>query len=102
MSGIGIFLMLIYVLPFPEGQIMYIILQTCNRTKSEIPTGNSIKGLDIGTGANLVYPLIAHKSYGWKMLGTDINEDSLKNARHILDQNPDLSSSIQLKQQPDS
>ncbi|SMO32994.1 23S rRNA m(6)A-1618 methyltransferase [Chryseobacterium rhizoplanae] len=67
-----------------------------------IPTGNSIKGLDIGTGANLVYPLISHKSYGWTMLGTDINQDSLTNAQSILDQNPDLSSVIQLKSQPDA
>lgn len=68
----------------------------------EIPTGAAVKGLDIGTGANLVYPLIAHTSYGWKMLGTDINTGSLNNARHILDQNPDLLPFIQLKQQPDS
>ena len=66
----------------------------------EIPTGNSIEGLDIGTGANLVYPLIANSSYGWKMLGTDINQDSLDNAQNILNQNPDLS--IHLKHQPDS
>lgn len=68
----------------------------------EIPSGNSVKGLDIGTGANLVYPLISHRSYGWTMMGTDINQDSLKNAQHILDQNPDLSSVIQLKRQPDA
>ncbi|MDR6485993.1 23S rRNA (adenine1618-N6)-methyltransferase [Chryseobacterium vietnamense] len=68
---------------------------------SAIPTGNSVKGLDIGTGANLVYPLISHRSYGWTMLGTDINQDSLKNAQNILDQNKDLISVIQLKSQPD-
>lgn len=68
----------------------------------EIPTGNSVKGLDIGTGANLVYPLIANSSYGWEMLGTDINKDSLENAQNILNQNPDLSSTIHLKHQPDS
>lgn len=68
----------------------------------EIPTGSSVKGLDIGTGANLVYPLISHRSYGWTMLGTDINQDSLTNAQHILDQNPDFSSFIQLKKQPDT
>ncbi|TZF95035.1 23S rRNA (adenine(1618)-N(6))-methyltransferase RlmF [Chryseobacterium panacisoli] len=68
----------------------------------KIPTGNSVKGLDIGTGANLVYPLISHQSYGWAMLGTDINQDSLINARHILDQNPELLSAIQLKSQPDA
>lgn len=67
-----------------------------------IPAGNSVKGLDIGTGANLVYPLICHRSYGWTMLGTDINQDSLKNAQHILDQNPDLCSVIQLESQPDA
>lgn len=67
----------------------------------EIPTGTSIKGLDIGVGANLVYPLISHRSYGWNMLGTDINQDSLKNAQSILDQNPDLLAAVQLKHQPD-
>ncbi|WP_080778674.1 23S rRNA (adenine(1618)-N(6))-methyltransferase RlmF [Chryseobacterium phocaeense] len=67
-----------------------------------IPEGDSVSGLDIGTGANLVYPLLAHRSYGWKMLGTDINRDSLENAQHILDHNPDLLHEIQLKQQPDS
>jgi len=67
-----------------------------------IPKGNSVKGLDIGTGANLVYPLIAHQSYGWEMLGTDINQKSLDNAQKILEQNPNLSESIQLKLQPDS
>lgn len=64
-----------------------------------IPTGISVAGLDVGVGANLVYPLIAHKTYGWKMLGTDINKESLKNAQRILDHNPDLSSAIHLKQQ---
>lgn len=70
--------------------------------KGQIPMGVSIKGLDVGVGANLVYPLIAHQTYGWKMRGSDINEDSLKNAQHILDQNPDLSSAIQLQHQADS
>lgn len=68
----------------------------------QIPTGNSIKGLDIGTGANLVYPLIANNSYGWKFVGTDINPNSLDNAQKILEQNPNLSESIQLELQPDS
>ncbi|WBX96836.1 23S rRNA (adenine(1618)-N(6))-methyltransferase RlmF [Chryseobacterium gambrini] len=65
------------------------------------PQNSDIKGLDIGTGANLVYPLIAHRSYGWKMLGTDINDISLKNAEYILSQNPDLFPFIHLKKQPE-
>jgi 23S rRNA (adenine1618-N6)-methyltransferase len=66
----------------------------------QIPTGNSVKGLDIGTGANLVYPLIANSSYGWKFVGTDINPNSLENAQKILESNPDLA--IHLRHQPES
>lgn len=68
----------------------------------DIPTGNSVKGLDIGAGANLVYPLIANSSYGWEMLGTDINKDSLENAQKILECNPALKKNIQLKFQPET
>ncbi|MBO6184485.1 MAG: 23S rRNA (adenine(1618)-N(6))-methyltransferase RlmF [Chryseobacterium sp.] len=68
----------------------------------EIPEKSFVKGLDIGTGANLVYPLIANQSYGWKMMGTDINQKSLENAQEILNKNPDFSENIQLKFQPDS
>lgn len=89
--------------PIPgRADYVHYIADLLAEKQDEIPTGISIKGLDVGVGANLVYPLIAHKSYGWKMLGTDINEDSLQNAHHILDQNPDFSSAIQLKHQPNS
>ncbi|WP_332452455.1 23S rRNA (adenine(1618)-N(6))-methyltransferase RlmF [Chryseobacterium aquaticum] len=68
---------------------------------NEIPKGLAIKGLDIGTGANLVYPLISHQTYGWEITGSDINKSSLENAQKILAENPDFSSNIRLKFQPD-
>lgn len=89
--------------PIPgRADYIHYIADLLAEEKSEIPTGISVSGLDIGTGANLVYPLLAHRSYGWKMLGTDINLDSLENAQRILDQNQDLLPVIHLKQQPDS
>lgn len=89
--------------PIPgRADYIHYIADLLAEEKSEIPTGISISGLDIGTGANLVYPLLAHRSYGWKMLGTDINLGSLENAQRILDQNQDLLPAIHLKQQPDS
>lgn len=89
--------------PIPgRADYIHYIADLLAEQQTEIPTGTSVSGLDIGTGANLVYPLLAHRSYGWKMLGTDINKDSLENAQQILDHNPDLSPAIQLKQQPDS
>jgi 23S rRNA (adenine1618-N6)-methyltransferase len=87
--------------PIPgRADYVHYIADLLAEQQKEIPKGLSVNGLDIGTGANLVYPLIAHQSYGWKMSGTDINKDSLENAQQILDHNPDLSSAIQLKHQP--
>ena len=34
--------------------------------------GNKIRCLDIGTGANAIYPLIGFSEYGWSFVGTDI------------------------------
>jgi len=31
-----------------------------------IPKGASLRGLDVGTGANLIYPLIGNAEYGWQ------------------------------------
>lgn len=89
--------------PIPgRADYIHYLADLLTENSKEIPKGLSVKGLDIGTGANLVYPLIAHQSYGWEMLGTDINQKSLENAQKILDENPDFSSYIQLKFQPDS
>ena len=89
--------------PIP-GRVDYVhyLADLLAEDNGEIPTGTPVKGLDIGTGANLVYPLIANNSYGWEMLGTDINPNSLENAQKILESNPDLKENIQLKLQPDS
>lgn len=89
--------------PIPgRADYIHYIADLLAENSKEIPKGSSIKGLDIGTGANLVYPLIALQSYGWEMTGTDINQKSLENARKIGDKNPDFSPDIHLKLQPDS
>lgn len=89
--------------PIPgRADYVHYIADLLAEENGEIPTGNLVKGLDIGTGANLVYPLIANSSYGWEIWGTDINRDSLENAQKILDNNSELSENIHLKFQPDS
>jgi 23S rRNA (adenine1618-N6)-methyltransferase len=64
-----------------------------------VPIGKSIRGLDIGTGANVIYPIIATRSYGWKMVGTDIDPISTKSARTIIDLNPVLTGNIDIRLQ---
>jgi hypothetical protein len=33
-----------------------------------------VRGLDVGTGASAIYPLLGARVYGWSFLGTDIDE----------------------------
>lgn len=65
-----------------------------------IPRGDKVRVLDIGTGANLVYPLIGHHEYGWQFVGVDIDQPALTNAGRILSANPGLSERITLRRQP--
>ena len=60
-----------------------------------------IRGLDIGTGASLVYPILGVREYGWRFVGTDVNEASLRAARAIADFNPVLEGKVELRRQPE-
>ena len=64
-----------------------------------IPQGPSVRALDIGVGANAIYPLIGHREYGWHFVGVDIDPDALVNAQHILEANDGLSGAIELRLQ---
>lgn len=63
-------------------------------------TKKNIKVLDIGTGANCIYPIIGNKSYGWKFIGSDIDPISVENAKKIVKRN-NLEDSITIKLQID-
>lgn len=65
-----------------------------------IPRGSSIRVLDIGTGANLIYPLLGHREYGWRFVGTDIDITALRAAEAIADANG-LRKMIELRHQPE-
>ncbi|SDS78859.1 23S rRNA m(6)A-1618 methyltransferase [Halopseudomonas xinjiangensis] len=66
-----------------------------------LPAGEKLLGLDIGTGANLIYPLIGQVEYGWRFIGADIDPVALDNAARILAANPNAAQSITLRRQPD-
>ncbi len=66
--------------------------------EGEIPRGAAVTALDIGTGANCVYPLIGHSEYGWRFLGTDIDSIAVAAATAIIKSN-NLGKAITLRQQ---
>lgn len=54
--------------------------------------------LDIGTGANLIYPILGTCHFDWQCTGSEVALDSLDNAQQIIDKNI-LLKSIELRQQ---
>ncbi|MCE0492400.1 23S rRNA (adenine(1618)-N(6))-methyltransferase RlmF [Vibrio salinus] len=55
---------------------------------------SSVKGLDIGAGANAVYSIIGASVYGWTFISSDINKPSIDNICQILNNNPTLNKAI--------
>jgi len=66
---------------------------------NQIPEGPETCGLDIGTGANGIYPIIGNSVYGWSFVATDIDEKALENFVKIIEANPKLNDAISLQQQ---
>lgn len=60
---------------------------------------DKVKVLDIGTGANCIYPLLGYKSYGWQFVATDIEVPSIKAATQVLNANKGLSKVIDIRHQ---
>lgn len=63
---------------------------------------SSIKMVDIGTGANGIYSLLAASVYGWDCVASDIDPVALKNVEKIAIKNPQISSHLQLRLQTDN
>lgn len=68
-----------------------------NKNKVE-ENENKIKGIDIGTGASCIYPLLACKIHSnWNFLALDINERSIEYAKENRNRN-NLKNQIKIKQ----
>lgn len=66
----------------------------------EIPKGDKVKCLDIGTGANMVYPIIGASEYGWSFIATESAQESFDWATNLLEKNKNLN--VKLRFQDDS
>ncbi|TND08461.1 MAG: 23S rRNA (adenine1618-N6)-methyltransferase [Bacteroidetes bacterium] len=61
------------------------------------PPGHAVKCLDIGVGANCVYPIIGSKEYGWSFVGTDIDPVAIASAHEIVTQNSFLNEKTEIR-----
>ena len=92
-----------YLCPPIPGRADYIhhiadLLASCN--EGAIPKGPSVRVLDIGVGANCIYPILGHREYGWQFLGSDIDPAALASAKRIVQGNDGLKEAISLRLQP--
>ncbi|KAF2328195.1 23S rRNA (adenine(1618)-N(6))-methyltransferase RlmF [Flavobacterium daemonense] len=89
-------------IPGRADYIHYIADLLAESNNNQIPEGNSVLGLDIGTGVNLIYPILGNAIYNWSFVGTDIDKKAIENCSKIIEANPRLIDAISLQQQTES
>jgi 23S rRNA (adenine1618-N6)-methyltransferase len=92
-----------YLCPPIPGRADYIhhaadLLATVNG--GVVPGGKSVHVLDIGVGANCVYPILGTREYNWRFVGADIDPVAIRAAKHMVAANPALTGRIDLRLQP--
>ena len=55
--------------------------------EATLPKSKKRRLIDIGTGANVVYPLLGHKIYRWDFLATEVDSRAYKAAKQIVEAN---------------
>ena len=88
-------------IPGRANYIHYIADLLASSNNGIIPKGELIRCLDIGVGANCIYPIIGNHEYGWSFVGSDIDSTAINSAKKIIDLN-DLSNKIELRKQNSS
>lgn len=91
-----------YLCPPIPGRADYIhhiadLLAESNNGK--LLMGEQVKCLDVGVGANCVYPMIGNVEYGWRFVGSDIDPKAIESARQIVTSNPIISDEVELRLQ---
>lgn len=88
-------------IPGRADYIHYLADLLANSYAGNISTGPKIKVLDIGTGANLIYPILGSAIYEWSFVGSELNLLGFRSAQKIITLNPSFQGKIELRSQPD-
>lgn len=71
-------------IPGRADYIHYIADLLASSNDGIIPKGEQMSCLDIGVGANCVYPIIGSYEYGWSFVGSDIDAKAIESAKKII------------------
>jgi 23S rRNA (adenine1618-N6)-methyltransferase len=61
--------------------------------------GAPVRVLDVGVGANCIYPIIGRGEYGWSFVGSDVDPAALESAKRIVESNALLAGGVELRLQ---
>ena len=86
-------------IPGRADYIHYVADLLAEMNNGIIPTGKNIQVLDIGVGANGIYPLIGQHQYDWNFVGSDIDKAALTSLKKVIEANPGLHKKIELRLQ---
>lgn len=91
-----------YLCPPVPGRADYLHhLADLLQTGKGIPNGPTIRVLDVGVGANAIYPIVGHHTYGWSFVGADIDRGALDSVARLRQANPILAEGLECRHQPD-
>lgn len=65
----------------------------------KFPVGPAVRVLDIGVGANCIYPIIGACVYGWRFVGAEIDPGALAWARRLIEMNPVVRGAVECRLQ---
>jgi 23S rRNA (adenine1618-N6)-methyltransferase len=88
-------------IPGRADYIHYLADLLASSNQGAVPRGKGIKVLDIGVGANCIYPILGHQEYGWRFVGSDIDSKALQAAKRLVAANHNLAGTIDLRLQPE-
>ena len=70
---------------------------------SDLVSGKkTVTCLDVGVGANCIYPIIGSMEYGWKFVGSDVDPVAIASANEIASRNPSLKNNVTFRLQKES
>nr|WP_298775168.1 23S rRNA (adenine(1618)-N(6))-methyltransferase RlmF [uncultured Shewanella sp.] len=87
--------------PIP-GRVDYIhYIADLLSPSGKIRKGTKVKVLDIGTGANAIYPILGIQAYGWQFVASDIDCLAINNVEELISNNVVLKDKLLLRLQSD-
>jgi 23S rRNA (adenine1618-N6)-methyltransferase len=89
-------------IPGRADYVHYVADLLAVKNGGKIPIGASVRCLDLGVGANCVYPIIGQSAYGWSFVGSEIDPIAVENAQKIVELNPNLTNKIEIRLQTEA